>query len=245
MVSIGKAIYDIQRHPLLKNVLKSDIVNYIKTVINLIGAPGLYEDKNTQLTIADFRSLLPADFISRIAVRKIIDDEVDDAQILKVTLTHNTDDAFKSYSSLTDEGKNIINNDSIYTHKIVGDYIYTDFEEGTLELIYKAFSLDENNYPVLDGGGAIGDTALQLALEWYVKREYFYILWTIGKIAEKVYQHAHQQSLLYIGQATNAILIPDPIEAEAIGNSIVRLIPQTDNLESGHKYDSQKERIRR
>lgn len=242
MVSIGKILYDINRHPLMKDLLKSDIVNHIVTVINRIGATSLYEDKNTNLIIADFRALLPTDFVARTTVRRIIDNADEDAKVVKVTLTHNTDDAYKTYSSLTEEGKKCV--DMIYTHKIVGNYIYTDFEEGTVELIYRGYKVDNDGFPYLEGKTKQEDTALQSAIEWYIKSQHYEGLWAVGKIADKVYQHSLQQYHWYIGQATNAILTPDPVEAEAIGNSIVRLVPNVNSLESGFKYNSQKERLR-
>lgn len=239
MVSIGKIIYDLQRHPLMTGILKSDVVRHVTTVINRIGAPSLYEDAITNLTITNFRAQLPPEFVSRTSVRRILDDGDEDSQIVKVVLTHNTDDAATTYGDLNDEGK--ANVDMIFTHKIVGEYIYVDFETGTVELIYKGYKLDGAGFPYLEGGSKIADTALQSAIEWYIKQQHYEGLWAVGKLPDKVYNHAMQQYHWYIGQATNAVLMPDPIEAEAIGNAIVRLIPNSDSLETSFKYGSQKE----
>ena len=233
MVSIGEIIYRLQENPLLRNIRKSDIANHIKTVINLIGAPGLYEDKSITLDIYDFRAQLPKDFVSRTAVRRIYDTNV------KVGLMHNTDD-FHNYSTLpTEEEKDGV--DLLYTHKIIGDFIYTDFKEGKVEVMYTAITTDEQGMPMI-----VGNESVRLAIEWYIKQRYYEILWTTGSngISERHYQNALTMYYQYIGQATNAINTPDPLEAEAIGNTIVRLIPHTDNVESAHKYDSQKERRR-
>jgi len=229
MVSIGEIIYRLQENPLLQSIKKSDVVNHVKTVIDLIGAPGLYEDKHINLEIINFQAQIPKDYKSRTTVRRVLDNNY------RVTLGHNTDDAFKTYPSLTDSEKETV--DLLYTHKIVGDFIYVDFEEGNIELIYKAFKLDKEGFPYIEG-----DESVRLAIEWYIKQRKYEILWTLQKLPERVYQHALQQYHFYVGQATNAILLPDPVEAEAIGNAIIRLIPQTDNFESGYKYDSQKER---
>ncbi len=243
MVSVGEIMYRLQDNPLLKNVKKSDVVNHIKTVINLLGVPGLYEDKLITLDIYDFRSQIPSDFVSRTAVRRILTSTVSTSDgsttdiKAKITLTHNTDEFYNEYSTLNDNDKSTV--DMLYTHKIVGDFIYVDFEEGQVEMSYKAVTTDENGWPMIDS-----DDSVILATEWYIKRRYYEILWSNGKLPDKVFQHSEQQYRFYMGQATNALLIPDPVEAEAIGNAIIRLIPQTDNLESNHKYDSQKERLR-
>ena len=150
---------------------------------------------------------------------------------------NNTDDFYKEYETFSEEDR--VKVDLLYTHKIVGDYIWVDFASGKIKMAYKAIKLDQYGYPQV-----MGDVSTRLAIEWYIKQKYLESLWMMGKVADKVYQQALQHYQWYIGQATNEILIPDPIEAEAIGNTIVRLIPHTDNVESGHKYDSQKERLR-
>jgi len=230
MVSVGEIMYRIQENPLLSSVKKSDIVNHIKTVIQLIGAPGLYEDKNITLEIFDFRAQVPKDFVSRTTARRLIDDNY------RITLGHNTDQFYNTYPSLVEDGENTV--DLLYTHKIVGDFIYVDFETGKVELAYKAFQTDVDGWPLLDGGAS-----LILAVEWYIKKRTYEIRWEMGKISQAVYENTKQQYAWYIGQASNEINTPDPVEAEAIGNSIVRLLPQTDNFESNYKYDSQKERL--
>lgn len=240
MVSLHQIIYEIQSNPLFQHVKKSDIVNHMRTVINLIGAPGLYIDKIIQLNIYDFHAQLPADFVNRTAVRRVLTEDTESSTVY-VPLAHNTDQFYKSYSELPDEEK--ANVDLLYTHKIVGNVIWVDFEEGVVEVAYKAFDTDEEGFPKIHTPSQIADEAVKEAISWFIKQKFLETLWFNQKIPRDVYMHALQQYHWYIGQASNAINTPDPVEAEALANSIVRLISQTDNVESGHKYDSQKERL--
>lgn len=234
MISIGDIIYRIQEHPLLKNVRKSDIVNHVKYVIELVGAPALLEDKMVELIIKDYRVKLPEDFHSRVTVRANIDGN-------RIVLTHNTDD-FRKFNSKVNEDieDDTIENysDTLFTHYIVDGFLYTDFINGTVELVYKAFKQDENGWPVLPD-----NVSLVLAIENYIKSRHFGILADLNANYERAYQRAEQQYTWYIAQATASILNPDPVEAKALGDRIIRLLPLTDSFYTNEKYASQPERL--
>jgi hypothetical protein len=231
MVQIGvdDILYRIQDDPFLKNVKKSDVVNYIKTVLYLIGAPTLYEDKVVTLQIYDYKAQIPKDFVARTSVRLIYEDGN------RLVLQHNTDDYYNTYKEMSDT----TTVDLLYTHKIVGDTLWVDFEEGKVELAYKAVSVDENGWPMFDA-----NESLILAIEWYIKQRYYRILWTHGKLPDKVADYAEQQYNWYMGQATARIQIQDPIEAEATKRAVIRMIPLTDSVATAHKYDSQREYLK-
>ena len=228
MVQIGvdDIMYRIQEDPFLKNVKKSDIVNHIKTVLYLIGAPALYEDKNITLQVYDYKVQIPKDFVARTAVRKIYDDGA------RIGLQHNTDDYYNTYKEMAET----TTVDLLYTHKIVGDILWVDFEEGKIELAYKAISTDDNGWPMFDA-----DESLIMAIEYYIKKRYYEILWTHGKMKRDVFEYIDQQYSWYMGQATARIQIQDPIEAEATKRAVIRMIPLSESVSMAHKYDSQRE----
>ena len=230
MVSVGEIIYRIQENPLMSNVQFSDVVRWVKDFINLVGTGIMYEDKVVKLDIIDFRAQLPKDFRSETACRLIMDNAD------RLTLGFNTDQAYKTYPSVTEEGKHTV--DLLYTHKIVGEFIYTDFETGAVELLYKAYIVDEKGWPKINA-----DVEFINALEWYIKKKYYTVLYELSKISQQVYQNTLQQYQFAVAQAKTSMEIPDPIEAEALANALFRLVPLRENVESGHKYDSQKERI--
>jgi len=234
MISVGEIIYRINEHPLLKSVRKSDIVRHIKTVVELVGAPALLTEKLIQLELKDYRVKLPEDFHSRISVRAVIENQ-------KIVLQHNTDD-FKKFNKELAIDENINYGDTVFTHHIVNNsYLYADFKEGTVELAYKAYEEDENGWPMLPK-----NESLVLAIEYYVRSRHFGILADMypAKYAQ-AHARAEQQYTWYVRQATSSLLTLDPVEAEALGNRLVRMIPLKDEFFSNHKYSGQPERVNR
>jgi len=59
--------------------------------------------------------------------------------------------------------------------------IYTTVKEGTIELSYKAISTDTNGYPLLPD-----NSSFSRALELFVKKSWFTILFDLGKISSAV-----------------------------------------------------------
>jgi hypothetical protein len=230
MISIGEIIYRINENPLLRSVKKSDIVNHIKTVISLIGVPILKEDKLVVLEIIDYRAQLPSDFIRRKSVRVL--DGTD-----RIVLSHMTDEYGKFSHELSGT---IDDTDHIFTHKIVEPYIYTDFKEGRIELLYYAYILDENGWPMIPN-----NESLIKAIDYYIRSRHYEILADQNAQFERAYQRAEQQYCWYVAQATNSLLQPDPVEAQAIGAMLTRLVPMKDNFYLSDKYAGQPERINR
>jgi len=233
MVSIGEIIYRIQEHPLLRNVKKSDIINHVKTVIELVGVPSLKTEKKVNLLIRQYMVKLPADFIERIAARVIVTDSN-----VKVNLTHNPDD-FAKFNKELNEDPNYID-ETLFSHKIANGYLWTDFEEGEIELVYRAYEIDENGWPMIPK-----NESLILAIENYIKSRYFGIMADMNANYERAHQRAEQQYCWYVAQATASMLNLDPVEAQALGERIVRMIPVKDSFYSNSKYASQPERINR
>jgi hypothetical protein len=237
MVSLGEIIYRLNENTMLRAVKKSDLINHIKDFMVLIGAPGLYKDATITLEIIDFRAQLPKDFIKRNTVHRILLNSAGNTGSPRpVTLGHNPDDFYNTYSEQSSNGKTI---DPLYTHKIVGDFIYVDFKEGMIQMAYSAIQTDEKGYPLVNAG-----VNFRLAAEWYVKKIYYTIAWEMGQLPDKVLQNTEQQYAWAVGRAHSEINIPDPVEAEAIGNMLVRLIPISEGFATDHRYDGQQERLR-
>ena len=221
-MKVGEILYRIKEHPLLKNVNKSDVVNHIKTVIELVGAPGLYEEKLVKLDIRDYRAVLPKDFKSIVAVRTL--------DGVKTPMKRNLDD-FKKFN------KDTANGDTTLSYHIVNNYIYVDFIEGFIEIVYLAYKLDEDGLPILPD-----NESLYLAIENYIKVRYFGILADLypGRY-DRPLQRAEQQYAWYIAQATSSFTNPDYDTAKAIGDMIVRMLPIKKKEETNFKYANQRE----
>jgi hypothetical protein len=226
MMSIGEIMYRLLEQPLLRAVRQSDIVTHVKTVLELVGVPGVKEEKLINLDIVDYRAPLPSDFLERKAVRAIYDS-------IRVAMTHMTDEFGKFNKEILGDKEE----DILFTHKIVGQYIYTDFKEGQVELIYTAYVTDENGLPMIPR-----NESLYLAIENYIKSRHYGILADQNAQFERAYQRAEQQYCWYVGQATASLLNLDPVEAQAFGEAIIRMVPIKDNFYTNYKYAGQPER---
>jgi hypothetical protein len=125
------------------------------------------------------------------------------------------------------------------TYKHVPGWIYFDFEAGMVEIIYSAFMVDDNGFPLIPD-----NESLLLAIENYVKVQYFIILFETGHLSEKALERAETQYAWYIGQASNFFSTPTEDEAETIFDSICRLVPDRDAFFTNFKYNSNTERLK-
>jgi hypothetical protein len=227
MMSIGEILYRLLEQPLLKAVKKSDISTHIKTVIELVGVPGLKEEKFIVLDVFDFRAELPSDFLTRKTVRVVNGED-------RIVLTDNTDE----YGKFNKEIFGSDNPGTIYTHKIVNGFIYTDIKECKLELVYYAYITDEHGWPMIPR-----NESLYLAIENYIKARYFGILADQNAQFERSYQRAEQQYCWYVAQAKGFFATPDPVEAQALGEMLIRMIPIKENFYTNEKFSGQPERL--
>ena len=69
-ISIREVLSRVLRHPLLQDVTLEQAVQYTLDFISIFGMPRLYEDKEVELHIEDYRTMLPTDLISIIQIKE-------------------------------------------------------------------------------------------------------------------------------------------------------------------------------
>jgi hypothetical protein len=79
-------------------------------------------------------------------------------------------------------------------YKIQGGYIYTDLEKGELELEYQAILIDEEGYPLIPD-----NSKFTRALEAYIKKQWFTILFDMGKLQPAILQNIQQEYAWAVG----------------------------------------------
>jgi hypothetical protein len=227
MVSIDEFIFRIYENPILRNVRKSDIVTHITSVLRLLSVPAILEDKRVVLNVQEYRTVIPRD-VHRIT------------SIMGMNVGGNTKRLISSQDDrITQQGKFRDAQMSAIQYKHVGQFIYTDFESGDIEVIYKGFSMDANGSPLIPD-----NESLLLAIENYIKVRHFTIGVETGTIPMNVLQMAEQQYAWYMGQASNSFTIPTPEETESLFNAIVTLLPKRDEHQLNYKYSGLPEVIR-
>lgn len=117
-----------------------------------------------------------------------------------------------------------------YGYKTQGRVLYTSFKSGEIDLTYKSIPVDDHGFPYL-----IDNPVFLKALEAYIKKEAFTILFDMGKIQPQVLQHAEQQYAWLAGQLQAEFSIPSVTEMEKLKNMWCSLIQRNNEFSKGFK----------
>ena len=207
-ISIKQILDNLLSHPLLRDLTLERAVNYTQEFMNIIGCPKLFSEKVEKVKIENHRAQLPCDFIRIIQVRGAKGEEY----------RYTTDSFHQSFNNKRGDE---------FTYKIQGDVIFTSNKEGELEIAYTSIALDEEGFPLIPN-----NSSFIKALELYIKKQWFTILFDMGQITAAAYQNTQQEYAFYVGQAQNSLIMPTIDEMEAITNMWNTLIPRVRE----HKY---------
>ena len=209
----------------------SDVVEHVADALDLIGAHTVYEDKVKSLDIREYRTDLPSDLLYIIQTRKI-----EDGFFLPMRYTT---DSFHLSHHCNTSADITTNQNCQHTYSINKHHIHTSFEEGCIQLAYKAIVLDDNGLPMVPS-----DTKVQLFLQDYVIERMMYKLYLRGKIDRVKWQDARQERNWGAGAAHNHAMMPSVDQMESIKNIWVRLIKANDWHSSYFRSSGSIEKIR-
>lgn len=206
-ISIKQILDDVLDHPLLKDVSFERAVNHTVHFIRIVGCPRIFNEKTELIEIKDHRGLLPCDYNSVIQVRKTgsCDHEHD-------VFRYSTD----SFHMSKDKHASVD-----LTYKIQGNVIFTSIREGTIEVAYEALAIDSEGYPLIpDNSNFIR------ALELYIKKQHFTVLFDLGKIPPAVYNNTLQEYAWAVGAAQSDLVRPSIDQMESLTNMLNTLLPR-------------------
>lgn len=222
-VSIKQVLDNLLDHPLLKDLSFERAVNYAVHFIRLVGCPQIFIEKTETLEVKNYRAVLPCDFYKIIQVRACKGDTVE-------YLRYSSDNFHMS----PDKHVNLPD----VTYKLQNNIIYVSFKEGTIEISYRAIHTDEEGYPLIPD-----NSAFIRALELYIKKQQFTILFDQSKITQAAYQNVQQEYAWAVGQAQSELVKPDIDQMEAFTNSWNTLLVRRSHS-SGFVVDGTRERIK-
>ena len=202
-INIRELLSRVLRHPLLQDFTLEQAVQYTIDFIGLFGFPDLYEDKETDIEICDYRGKLPCDLISI----NMVKDCKKDIPLRSMTAAFNP--GGKYYNHLRHEPQ----------FKVQNRVIVTSFPEGTVHISYKAIPVDEEGYPLL-----IDNSKYMKTLELYIKCQLFTVLFDLGKVTPQVLQHTEQEYAWSAGQLSEEFKTPSEAEMESITNMMNQII---------------------
>ena len=226
-INIREALSRVLKHPLLQDVTLEQAVQYTIDFIGIFGMPKLYQDKEEVLHIEDFRAVLPCDLISINQIKECK---------TGVCLRSMTDNFMPREHYDRSAGYKIPQELSFKTQ---GQVLYVSFKTGDVSVSYKAIPVDKDGFPLL-----IDNPVFLKALEAYIKREVFTILFDMGKIAPAVLQNTQQSYAWLAGQLQSELTIPSISEMESIKNSWCTLLQRTTEFREGFKNNGSQEYIK-
>lgn len=218
--NIRLLIDKIMRHPLMQDLTLETIVDYTIDFMRIVGVPNMFENKIEILHIENYRAMLPCDYYNIIQVK--------DCRT-KLAFRYTTDSFHLSNKHNTDN----------LTYKIQGGVIFTSIKEGDIELSYEAIATDKEGYPLL-----IDNSSFIRSLELYIKKQWFTILFDMGKVSPAVLQNIQQEYAWAVGDCQSEFNRLSIDKAESLYNSWRTLLIRDKEHKTGFKTNGVKEKIR-
>lgn len=247
--NIRRVLDDITDHPLLRDVALEQVIRHTIRFISLHGYPQLYQDKINIVDIKDFRGLLPCDLISIIQVKDI------GANVCLRAMTDTFTPGLRPKPDKREQPKNLLNNMKppvdIYippiqeyreepAFKTQGRIIFTSFQEGRVEIVYKAIPVDEDGFPLL-----IDNETYLNALEAYIKVKVFTVKFDTGKIQAGVLSNAQTEYAWASHLLQSEMTMPSVSEMESLTRMMNTLIKPVRQFDNGFKDLGNREYLRR
>ena len=215
-INIKVVLDRILRHPLMQDLSLETAVDYTIDFMRIVGMPRMFTEKVVRITIDKYRALLPCDYYQTIQVR------IPGGH----ALVYSTDSFHMD------------NKGNSSTYKIQGNIIYTSIESGELELAYLAISTDADGYPLLPD-----NSSFTRALELYIKKQWFTILFDLGKITSAVLQNTQQEYAWAVGDCQSEFNRMSIDQMEAFSNSWRTMILRDHQHSSGFIGDGSRQTL--
>ena len=208
-VNIRELLARVTKHSMLKTIDLEEAIRYVVDFISIVGCPTFYLDKEVDITIEDYRGLMPCDLVSIVQVKD-----------------KNTGFCLHSMTDSFTPKEDTFNKE--LTFKTQGNIILTSFRTGEITISYKALPVDETGIPLL-----IDNANFLKALELYIKKERFSDLYDEGKIREGVMIKAERDYAWAVAQCEKEFIMPSISELQSITNMWNTLIPRVREFDSG------------
>lgn len=233
-VSIKEVVDGLMQYPSMRDLQYESAIRWTVDVMGLIGSYDLYKDERDIVAIEDHRGVLPKGIIRVEQCRKLFGTSKDNMQY--DPMQYATDIFQTSYNKYSDE---YTKKTQMYSYKIQGDYIYTSFDRGVVEIGYKTLYTDDDGVIMIPT-----NTSLYKAILAYIKQEHFRGLYEIDKISKTVFEEAKTEYCWYVAQAQNSVMNVSADERQSISNAAHRLMWNEDFQQDGFRNLGDREYMR-
>lgn len=238
-LKLQEVISRVLRHPLLQEVNLEQGIQYTIDFMHLFGLPDMYQDKEVILKVKKHRAELPCDVVT---VNQVMDMRT--GQCMR-SMT----DTFDPIQEPGDccfpnhRGKHIIGYGGYpdeSTFRIQNHIITTSMECGDIKVHYKAVPVDDEGQPLL-----LDDANYLKALELYIKKEVFTILFDQGKLSSAVLANTQTEYAWAAKRLQGEFATPSESEMESLSRMWTQLIPTVTEFDKGFRFLGDREYLRR
>lgn len=213
---------------MMRDIPFETAVEYTVDFLDLMGTPGLYDEKTAIIEIRDWRGELPCDFRDMIQVRVAEHQHCHKPFFLNRATYRYSGDSFHMSPDKPIAGS--------LTYKTQNMVIFTSTRDVDVEISYNAFATDDEGYPLLPD-----NTSFLRGLEAYIKMMWFGIKYDEGKISEAVMNRADREYCWAAGDAQSEFSRLDIDKAETLFNSFATLLPRNNEHWKGFFTNGAKE----
>ena len=201
-IDVKQILDDLLADDMMRGLSYERAINYAVEFLRIVGMPDVFETKIACIPIKNYRGELPCDFYDVIQVKN-------PRGLAYISAEGNFSMENKEY------------NYPMLTYKIDGNVIFTSTKDELIEVAYQAIKVDESGRPM------IPDNASYIrALELYIQKRYFTILFNNSKLPLNVLQNTQQEYAFCVGQAQTNLVKPNLDQMESIKNMWNTLIPK-------------------
>ena len=263
---IREIIEGVRRDFGFEEVYDDEVKEWVWDSLGFIGVLNIYEDKTTEITIEDYRGLMPTDLVYLEGIREQetgimlipssslflsqnnTSTSTSAAYLAGVSLTNvsTPDDVGDrgdlevnyAFAEIYPDASSLSSNSTI-GYQIKQDYIICELNSGTLEVSYKAFPMWDDYTPKIPD-----DPKVIRMVRLYIAERIAFRLMLQDKLSERKYDMIKQDYYFAIGSARNRLLTPDVATMEFIKRMQLRHIPKIDAFKNGFNTLGEQERLR-
>ena len=228
-IKIQQILDNLLDNPLLQDLTLERVVNYTIRLMRKIGCPQLFYEATEWININNYRGVLPCNCLNVIQVRNEFG----------VCYRYSTDSFHMSQDKGNLSPSAYARDNPDLTYKIQGNIIFTSIKEGVIEIAYNAFAVDSDGYPLIPD-----NSSFISALEYYIKKKHFGVLFDTGKINQAIYHQVCQDYAWAVGQAQSDLVRPSIDQMQSLTNSLNTLVTRVNEHRSGFVNNGTQEKIR-
>ena len=173
--------------------------------VELIGNSLFLKPNTAIITISENRGQIPYDVVDIKKAVRIMSDDVEN----RIPMTINADPFFTSYSERNiDQG--LMN---VAKYRIQGEYIYTSFESGKLQIAYDGIPVDTEGIPMVPDRASI-----LKAIEYSIIREWFERQMFAGRIGVDKFQYADKERNWYVAKTGTDFMLENLDKRKTLSN---------------------------